>query len=57
VKIFEKLNKKIFGTNCHLTTGRKIVNNELFSLLIKRPLENFHEIFGLMTDEENWSVL
>ena len=47
VKIFEKLNKKIFGTNCHLTTRSKIVNNKRFSLLIKRPLENFHEIFGL----------
>jgi len=47
VKIFEKLNKKIFGTNCHLTTRSKIANNKLFSLLIKRPLENFHEIFGL----------
>ncbi len=49
VKIFEKLNKKIFGTNCHLTTRSKIVNNKLFSLLIKRPLENFHEIFGLIS--------
>jgi len=47
VKNFEKLNKKIFGTNCHLTTGSKIVNNKPFSLLIKRPLENFHEIFGI----------
>jgi len=47
VKVFEKLNKKIFGTNCNLTTGSKIVSNKLFSLLIKRPLENFHEIFGL----------
>jgi hypothetical protein len=47
MKIFEKLNKKIFGTNCHLTTRSKIVNNKLSSLLIKRPLENFHEIFGL----------
>ena len=47
VKIFEKLNKKIFGANCHLTTRSKIVNNKRFSLLIKRPLENFHEIFGI----------
>ncbi len=47
VKIFEKLNKIIFGTDCHLTNGSKIVNNKWFSLLIKRPLENFHEIFGL----------
>jgi len=31
VKIFEKLNKKIFGINCYLTTGSKIVNNNLFS--------------------------
>jgi len=53
VKIFEKLNKKIFGTNCHLTTRNKIVNNKGFSLLIKRPLENFHEIFGLMGWENN----
>jgi len=50
VKIFEKLNKRIFGTNCPLTTRSKIVNNELFSLLLKRPLENFHEIFGLRCD-------
>jgi len=48
VKIFEKLNKKIFATNYHLTTRGKIVNNKRFSLLIKRRLENFHEIFGLM---------
>jgi len=47
VKIFEKLNKKIFGTNRYLTTISKIVNNKLFSFLIKRPLEYFHEIFGL----------
>ena len=50
VKNFEKLNKKIFGTNCPLTTISKIVNNELFSLLLKKPLENFHEIFGLRCD-------
>jgi len=48
VKIVEKLNYKIFGINCHLAPISKIVNNELFSLLIKRPLENFHEIFGLV---------
>ena len=30
VKIFEKLNKKIFGINCHLTNRRKNVNNKLF---------------------------
>ena len=48
VKIFEKLYKKIFGTNCHIKTRSKIVNNKLFSLLINRPFENFHEIFGLM---------
>jgi hypothetical protein len=47
VKIFEKLNKKTFAANCHLTTRSKIVSNNLFSLLIKRPFENFHEIFGL----------
>ena len=47
VKIFDKLNKKIFGTNCNLKTINKIVNNKRFSLLINRPLENFHEIFGL----------
>jgi hypothetical protein len=47
VKIFEILNNKIFGTNCHLTTISKIVNNKRFSLIIKRALENFHEIFGL----------
>jgi hypothetical protein len=47
VKNFEKLSKKNFGTNCHLTTKSKIVNNKRFSSLIKRPLENFHEIFGI----------
>ena len=47
VKNFEKLNKKTFGTNCPLATRSKIVNNKWFSLLIKRHLENFHEIFGL----------
>ena len=47
VKIFEKLNKIIFGTNCHFTTIGKIENNKLFSFLIKRPLENFHETFRL----------
>ena len=47
VKIFEKLNLKIFGTNCHLIHRSKIVNNQMLSLLTKRPLENFHEIFGL----------
>ncbi|MGB5991363.1 MAG: hypothetical protein WBG61_03450, partial [Desulfobacterales bacterium] len=31
VKIFEKLNYKIFGTNYHLTTISKIVNNKPFS--------------------------
>jgi hypothetical protein len=46
-KRFEKLNKEIFGTNCHLTNRSKIINKKLFSLLIKRSLENFHEIFGL----------
>jgi len=50
VKIFEKLNKKIFGTKCNLTDRSKIVNNKLFSLLIKRRLENFHEIFGVRCD-------
>jgi len=30
VKIIEKLNKKFFGTNWHLTTRNKIVNNKLF---------------------------
>jgi hypothetical protein len=48
VNIFEKLNKKTFGANCQLTTRSKLVSNDLFSLLIKRPFENFHEIFGLM---------
>jgi len=57
VKIFEKLNKKIFGTNCKLTTGRKNVNNKLFSLLIKRPPENFHEIFGIKAHEGLWNFL
>jgi len=47
MKIFEKLNYKIFGTNYYLTTISKIVNNKLFLVLIKKPLENFHEIFGL----------
>ena len=47
VKNFEKLNKKIFGTNCHLTTIGKIVNNKLFLLIIQKLLENFHEMFGL----------
>ncbi len=47
VKIFEKLNKKTLGANRHLTTRSKIVNNTIILLLIKRPLENFHEIFGL----------
>jgi len=47
MKIYEKLHYKIFGTNCHLITISKNANNKLFSLLIKRPLENFHEIFGL----------
>ncbi len=47
VKNFEKLSKKNFGKNCHLTTKSKIVNNKRFSSLIKRPLENFHEIFGI----------
>ena len=47
--IFEKLKKKISGINGHLTTKGKILNNELFSLLIKRSLENFHEIFGPRT--------
>jgi len=36
----------VFGTNCHLTTISKIVNDKLFSLLIKRLLGSFHEIFG-----------
>jgi len=31
VKIFEKLNKKIFGTNCPFTARSKIVNNKRFS--------------------------
>ena len=47
VKIFEKLNKKIFGTNCYHTTIGKTEDNNLFSLLIERSLQNFHEIFGL----------
>ena len=47
VKIFEELNNEIFGTNCHLTTRSKIVNNKRLSLLIKRALENYHEIFGI----------
>ena len=34
-------------TNGHLITRSKIVNKKRFSLLIKRTLENFHEIFGL----------
>jgi hypothetical protein len=47
VKIIEKLNKKAFGTKCHLKTSTKIINNNLFLIQIKRPLENFHEIFGI----------
>jgi len=58
VKIFEKLNNNIFGTNCHLTTISIIVNNKLFSLLIKRPLENFYEIFGIgIVKKEQWYVV
>ena len=47
VKIFEKLSRKVSGTNCHLPTISKIANNKPFSLTIKRTLKNFHEIFGL----------
>jgi len=47
VKIFEKLSRKVSGTNCHLPTISKIANNKLFLLTIKRTLKNFHEIFGL----------
>jgi hypothetical protein len=47
VKIIEKLKNKTFGTKCYLKTITKIINNKLFLLQIKRPLENFHEIFGL----------
>ena len=46
VKIFEKL-KKTLDTICHLTKRSKVVNNTIILLLLKRPLENFHEIFGL----------
>jgi len=38
VKIFEKLNYKIFGTNSFLTTRTKIANNRQYSLLIKSLL-------------------
>jgi hypothetical protein len=48
LKIIEKLNKKTLGTKCHLKTSTKIINNKLFLSQIKRPLENFHEIFGLV---------
>jgi hypothetical protein len=41
------LSKKFFGTNCYFITITQIVYNILFSLAIKRPIENFHEIFGL----------
>jgi len=47
VKIFEKLNKKVSGTNYRLPIRGKIVNNSQFLLIIKRTLKNFHEIFGL----------
>ena len=47
VRIIEKLNKKTLGTTCHLKTITKNINNKLFLLQIKGPLENFHEIFGL----------
>jgi len=50
VKIYEKLKKKIFGINCYHTTIAKIANKKLFSLLIKRPLENLHEIFEMAKD-------
>jgi len=48
VKIFEKLNKKTFGTNLYFTSRSKIVNKKLFSLLTKMLLKNFHGIFGLV---------
>jgi len=54
MKIIEKLNYKIFGKNYHLTTRSKIVNNKLFSLLIKSSLGNFHEIFGLSIFVDNF---
>jgi len=46
VNILE-IEKKSFSTNYHLKTISKIVNNRLFSLQIKSPFENFHEIFGV----------
>jgi hypothetical protein len=41
VKIFEKSNQKIFDTNCQFTNTNKVVNNNLFSLLIKKTSQKF----------------
>jgi hypothetical protein len=51
VKIIEKLKKKTLGTKCHLKAITKVANNNYFLLQIKRPLENFHEIFGLVHEQ------
>ncbi|HAY38841.1 MAG TPA: hypothetical protein DCY53_05535 [Desulfobacteraceae bacterium] len=38
VKIFEKLKKHVFDTNCHPTTRGKIVNNKQFLSPLTNPL-------------------
>ena len=46
MKNFEQSNKKTFGTDCHLTIRSKIVNNKLFSLLIKSLSKIFKKYSG-----------
>jgi hypothetical protein len=47
VKISEKLNGKIVGTNCHFTVRSKISDHELFFIFGKKTSQNFYEMFVL----------